>query len=161
MSHPVFFDSSLWSRIFLCMLCGFIVGFERQIHNKPIDIRTSVLICLGTMSFVFLGEILPGEKDSTRVLGQIATGIGFLGAGAIITRQEGLVIGMTSASVVWVLAGIGAAIGFGEFEMGLALSLVTVFVLSGLHWVDNLTDGWKKKSGSRSHGHASAKHTEE
>lgn len=136
-------DPYLWTNIGLSILCGFIIGFERQIHRKPIDIRTSVLICLGTMAFIYIGEQLAGEKDSTRVLGQVVTGIGFLGAGVIFTR-EGLVIGLTSASVVWVLAAIGAAIGFGLYADGLVLSIVTVFVLIGLHWVDELTARWAK-----------------
>ena len=131
-------DPSLWEKIGLSVLCRLIIGFERQFHKKPIDIRTSVLICLGTMAFIYIGDQLDGEKDATRVLGQIATGIGFLGAGAIITRQ-GLVIGMTSAAVVWVLAAIGSAIGFGMYETGLVIAFVTVFVLAGLHWLDVLT----------------------
>lgn len=138
MDTQALLDPQLWTRIGYTILCGFIVGIERQIHKKPIDIRTSVLVCIGTMLFIYLGSLLNGDKDTTRVLGQVATGIGFLGAGAIITRQ-GFVVGMTSASVVWVLAGIGAAIGFGFYEMGVVVSLVTVFVLSGLHWIDELT----------------------
>lgn len=137
MYWPLFFDPDLWTKIGLTILCGFIVGIERQIHRKPIDIRTSVLVCLGTMIYIYLGEQLNGEKDSTRVLGQVATGIGFLGAGVIITRQ-GLVTGVTSAAVVWVLAAIGSSIGFGFYEMGLAVSIVTVFVLSGMHWADEI-----------------------
>ena len=72
------FDLALWARIGLCVFCGFIVGIERQVHKKPIDVRTSVLICLGTMTFIYIGELLGSQKDSTRVLGQITTGIGFL-----------------------------------------------------------------------------------
>jgi putative Mg2+ transporter-C (MgtC) family protein len=136
MQWDLFFDQDLWTKIGLSILCGFIVGTERQIHRKPIDIRTSVLVVMGTMAFIYLGEQLGGEKDTTRVLGQVATGIGFLGAGAIVTRQ-GLVTGVTSASVVWVLSAIGGAIGFGFYEMGLAFSLVTAFVLSGLHWAEH------------------------
>ena len=146
MDWGMMIDGQLWARIGLCVFCGFIVGIERQRHKKPIDVRTSVLICLGTMVFVYLGDLVGGQKDPTRVLGQVTTGIGFLGAGAIITRQ-GLVIGMTSASVVWVLAGIGAAIGLGFYEMGIVLSLVTVFILSGLHWVENRAERLIKKNG--------------
>ncbi len=124
-------------KIVLCVFCGLIVGAERQIHNKPIDVRTSVLICLGTMTFIYLGRGLEGAQDSTRVLGQVVTGIGFLGAGAIITRQ-GLVVGMTSASVVWVLAAIGSAIGLGRYDIGVLISILAVIVLTGLHWFDDM-----------------------
>ena len=144
MDWYAFVDVDLWQRIGLCIFCGFIIGLERQVHKKPIDVRTSVLICMGTMVFIYLGELLTGQKDTTRVLGQITTGIGFLGAGAIITRQ-GLVVGMTSASVVWVLAAVGATIGFGFYEMGLVVSFITVFILIGLHWIEARAQGLIKK----------------
>ena len=133
------FDQDLLVKIAVSMLCGFIVGIERHLNKKPIDIRTSVLICMGTMVFIYLGQEIAGDKDSTRVLGQVVTGIGFLGAGAIITRQ-GLVIGMTSAAVVWVLAAIGAAVGFGRYLMGIELSLVVVFVLTVLQIFEDWTE---------------------
>ncbi len=141
------FDKSLLIKIAVSMLCGFIVGVERHLHKKPIDIRTSSLICLGTMAFIFLGTEVGGDKDSTRVLGQVVTGIGFLGAGAIITRQ-GLVIGMTSASVVWVLAAIGAAVGFGRYSMGIALSLVAVFILTVLQYFEDWTENILRPRGT-------------
>ena len=133
------FENILLIKIAYSVFCGFLVGFERQWHRKPIDIRTSILICLGTMAFIYLGEeALGGTKDSTRVLGQVVTGIGFLGAGVIMTRQ-GAVQGMTSASVVWVLASIGAAIGFGRYQMAITLSLVTLFVLTLFQFVEDWT----------------------
>lgn len=133
MDWYAFIDPDMWIKIGLSVLCGVIVGIERELHKKPMDVRTSVLICLGTMLFIFIGEQIDGSKDSTRVLGQVATGIGFLGAGAIITRQ-GFVIGLTSATVVWVLAAVGSAIGFGFYELGVTVSVVTVVILSGLHF---------------------------
>jgi putative Mg2+ transporter-C (MgtC) family protein len=139
-------NQELLVKIVFSMLCGFIVGIERHLHKKPIDVRTSILICMGTMAFIYLSETVPGSKDSTRVLGQVVTGIGFLGAGAIITRQ-GLVIGMTSASVVWVLAAIGAAIGFGRYAMGIELSLVTVFVLTVIQVFEDWTEGLVRVKG--------------
>ncbi len=133
MDWYAFIDPDMWIKIGLSVLCGVIVGIERELHKKPVDVRTSVLICLGTMLFIYLGEQLDGTKDSARVLGQVATGIGFLGAGAIITRQ-GIVLGLTSATVVWVLEAIGSAIGFGFYELGITVSVVTVAILSGLHF---------------------------
>jgi putative Mg2+ transporter-C (MgtC) family protein len=69
--------------------------------------------------------------DRTRVLGQIVTRIGFLGAGVIIAR-EGLVKGVTSAAVIWVLAVIGALIGFAQYAPAIAFSLVTAGLLTGI-----------------------------
>ncbi|MBI3252997.1 MAG: MgtC/SapB family protein [Candidatus Omnitrophica bacterium] len=125
-----------WLKVALCIVCGTAVGLERQLQRKPTDIRTCVLICLGTMTFVYLGTLLAGNQDPTRVLGQVVTGIGFLGAGAIFNR-EGLVVGLTSASVVWMLAAIGAAVGLDRFGIGITLTLVTLFVLIALHWLEN------------------------
>lgn len=124
------FDAVLWTKIGWASLCGLIVGMERQLHKKPLDIRMSVLICLGTMTFIHLSVLVHFRTgdDATRVLGQVVTGIGFLGAGAIITRQ-GFVSGLTSAAVVWVLAGVGAAIGFGWYEEGIAISVATLALL--------------------------------
>jgi len=126
-----------WIGIGIAALCGGIIGFERQIRGKPAGIRTSILICLGTSIFVHLGATFGGTNvDPTRVLGQVVTGIGFLGAGVIIAH-EGLVKGVTSAAVIWVLAGIGAMIGFGLFIPAVALSFVTVGILTGVELLEN------------------------
>ena len=126
-------DGALWSRIGMALICGGMIGFERQLRGKPAGMRTSSLICLGTAMFVFLGMGMRDVSggDATRVLGQVVTGVGFLGAGVIMTRN-GLVTGVTSAAVVWVLAAVGAAIGAGRFGAAFAISVVTVSVLVGV-----------------------------
>lgn len=133
-------DNEFWIKAAFSILCGFVVGIERQLHKKPIDTRTTILICLGTTLFVELGLLAGGTKDDTRVLGQIITGIGFLGAGTIITRPQGAVAGLTSASVVWVVSAIGAAIGFGEYGIALVVSVLTVIILAVFQWVETLTE---------------------
>ena len=122
-------SNEFWVRVGAALLCGFIVGVERQLKGKPAGMRTSMLICLGTMVFVRLGVDLGGSgADPTRVLGQVVTGIGFLGAGVILTR-EGIVVGITSAAAIWVLAAAGAAIGLDRPGIGLAISGLTVLIL--------------------------------
>ena len=89
-----------WVKLVISIICGSIVGIERQIKGKPSGIRTSIFICLGTNIFISLGVANSNPNaDITRVLGQVVTGIGFLGAGVIISR-EGLVLGITSAAVI-------------------------------------------------------------
>ncbi len=111
------------------ILCGGIVGLERQLRGKAIGIRTSILICLATQVFVRLGVTLDGAgTDPTRVIGQVVTGVGFLGAGVILARG-GAIHGVTSAAVVWMLAAIGSTIGVGRPAEGLALSLLAVGLL--------------------------------
>ncbi|MCJ7548041.1 MAG: MgtC/SapB family protein [Deltaproteobacteria bacterium] len=128
--------SQFWIAIGVAVLCGGIVGFERQMRGKPAGIRTNILICLGTMIFVKLSTLYSGQNaDMTRVLGQVVTGIGFLGAGVIIARG-GHVKGVTSAAVIWTLAGIGAMIGFGLFAPAIALAVVTVVILTVIEFLE-------------------------
>ena len=124
-----------WAKIFVSILCGGIVGLERQIRGKPAGIRTSILICMGTQVFVSHGTSL-AAGDQYRVLAQVVTGIGFLGAGLMIS-QEGTVRGVTSAAVIWVLAAIGATIGLGRLSEALVLVLITVGILSGVEYLEN------------------------
>jgi len=128
--------SQFWIAIGVAVLCGGIVGIERQMRGKPAGIRTNILICLGTTIFVKLSTLFGGQNtDPTRVLGQVATGIGFLGAGVIIARG-GHVKGVTSAAVIWTLAGIGAMIGFGLFAPAIVLAVITVGILTGLEFLE-------------------------
>ena len=91
-----------------------------------------MLVCIGTFVFVGLGASVQAETaDPTRVLGQVVTGIGFLGAGLIL-NQRGQVTGMTSAAVIWVLAAIGAVVALSPIHTALVLAVVTIGVLSGV-----------------------------
>lgn len=129
-------ESSFWMTIGISVLCGSIVGLERQIRGKPAGVRTSILICLSTAVFIHLGVgATSGVADPTRVLGQVVTGVGFLGAGVILTR-EGAVSGVTTAAVIWVLAATGSAIGLGNHAGAVALALVTVAVLTGVEFLE-------------------------
>lgn len=122
--------------ITVSIICGAIVGLERQIRGKPAGIRTAILICLGTSLFVHMGANINGEMvDASRVLGQVVTGVGFLGAGVMFTR-EGVVTGVTTASVIWVLAAIGSLIGLGQYEVAYAMAFVTVLILSACEFLE-------------------------
>jgi len=124
-----------WFRVGATLICGGIIGLERQLRGKPAGIRTSILICLGTQVFISLGMSL-NDGDSARVLGQVVTGIGFIGAGVIMGKKN-IVRGVTSAAIIWVLAGIGAAIGLGYIATAVALTLVTVLVLLGVEFLES------------------------
>jgi putative Mg2+ transporter-C (MgtC) family protein len=118
------------------VFCGGLIGIERQIRGKPIGIRTSILICLGTEVFIRLGATFTEPPaDPTRVLGQVVTGVGFLGAGVILARGESIT-GVTSASVVWVLAAIGCAIGLDYLAEAVALAGFTVCILIGVRLLE-------------------------
>jgi len=121
-----------WEALLCCFLSGVIIGLERQLRGKPVGVRTSALICTGTYIFVAMTQSISTEAtDPSRIVGQVVTGIGFLGAGVILTRQ-GVVVGVTSASAIWVLAAIGVAIGLGFPWLGVRLAILAVAILVGV-----------------------------
>ena len=129
-------QSEFWVAVAAAGLCGAVIGVERQLRGKPAGIRTSILICLGTMIFVRLGATVLGTSgDATRVLGQVVTGVGFIGAGVMLAR-EGLVLGVTSAAVIWILAAIGALVGFGRYGAAIVLAVLVLAVLSGVQGLE-------------------------
>jgi putative Mg2+ transporter-C (MgtC) family protein len=130
--------AEFWRRVGTAILCGGIVGLERQLRGKAAGMRTSILICLGTELFVGLGSSFGGERvDPTRVLAQVVTGIGFLGGGVILAR-EGLITGVTSAAVIWVLAALGSLIGLGHLLAALVLTILTVALLIGIELLESV-----------------------
>lgn len=130
------FARLFWQTTGLAVVCGAIVGLERQLRGKVAGVRTSILICLSTALFVHLGASVVGSQaDPTRVLGQVVTGVGFLGAGVMLTRN-GQVHGVTTAAVIWMLAAIGATIGLGHFLAAMVLSTVTVSLLTGIDFLE-------------------------
>lgn len=137
--HDVsFLSSDLWSKIVMAIVCGALIGLDRQLRGKPAGIRTSSLITLGTAIFVTLGSDyapVAAGTDHLRVLSQVVTGIGFLGAGVIMSKDR-TVIGVTSAAVIWVLAAIGAAVGMGYHGMAFAITVATIAVLVGVEWLE-------------------------
>jgi putative Mg2+ transporter-C (MgtC) family protein len=126
-----------WAGIACSAGAGGMVGLERQLLGKPVGIRTSILITLGVYVFMRLGTLDTGANvDGTRILGQVVTGIGFLGAGVIMTR-DGAVLGVTSAAAIWMLAAIGATIGKQLYHQALILSLMAVLVLVGVDYMED------------------------
>jgi putative Mg2+ transporter-C (MgtC) family protein len=129
-------DTQFWLPTAVALVCGTLLGVERQLRGKPAGIRTSILICLGTSVFIRLGSGLAAHGgDPTRTLGQVVVGVGFLGGGVILTHG-GHIRGMTSAAVIWLLACVGSAIGLGLYGQAIALTLVALLVLIGVQWLE-------------------------
>ncbi|MFY8327993.1 MgtC/SapB family protein [Pseudoalteromonas sp. ZZD1] len=121
-----------WSAIGTAAFCGALIGVERQLRGKPVGIRTSVLIILGTYLFLASAFMLHGDViDHSRVVGQIITGIGFLGAGVMLAK-DGAVVGVTSAATIWVLASIGVMIATQHLGAAIKLSVLVVGILYGV-----------------------------
>lgn len=127
-------------KVILAILCGGLIGLERELKRKPAGLRTNILICLGAVLFTSLSMMIstvsghPG--DPARIAAQVVTGVGFLGGGMIM-QSGGSVTGLTSAATVWVVAAIGVCIGVG-FPITATIFTATVFfTLYGLGKVDN------------------------
>ncbi|MEE9151597.1 MAG: MgtC/SapB family protein [Thermoplasmata archaeon] len=117
-------------KIFIAMLCGGIIGFERELKDKPAGLRTNILVSTGSCLFVIFGLTAADiyKEEAGRIIGPIITGIGFLGAGTII-RSRGSVRGLTSAATIWVVAGTGMLAGLEQFAFALLISLLVLFIL--------------------------------
>lgn len=146
-----------WHSIGTALLCGFIIGLERQLRGKPVGIRTSALITLGTYIFISAANLVQTDAtDPSRIIGQVITGIGFLGAGVMLAR-EGVVLGVTSAATIWALAAIGVCIAVGYEVTAIKLSTIVVFVLIGVDLLEDYSQaltrgvhrkyrGWRDRS---------------
>ena len=128
-----------WASIGTSMFCGAIIGLERQLRGKPVGIRTSSIITIGTYLFLATSFLVQGGlSDHTRVIGQVITGIGFLGAGVMLAKN-GAVVGVTSAATIWVLAAIGVMIASGYLLPAIKLSLLVVAILWGVDLLEQHT----------------------
>ncbi|ASU23232.1 hypothetical protein CCZ37_11835 [Vibrio qinghaiensis] len=126
-----------WAALLCCAINGLLIGIERQTRGKPVGIRTSILIIAGTYFFLAMAVSLsPNTLDQARVLGQIITGVGFLGAGVMMT-QDGKIHGVTSAAVIWVLASLGLMIGLGYLQQSVIITVLALCVLYGVDKVEN------------------------
>lgn len=113
-------------------LCGALIGAEREKKFKPAGLRTMILICLGSAIFTMISLALAGEHgEKGRVAAQVVTGVGFLGAGAILQGAGG-VRGLTTAATIWAVAAIGVVTGAGYGGAGLGLAAVMLTILIGV-----------------------------
>ncbi|HCK66826.1 MAG TPA: magnesium transporter MgtC [Anaerolineae bacterium] len=115
-------------KIGMAVLVGGIIGAEREYQDKAAGFRTIILITLGSTLFTIFSLLLDPENTQTRIAANIVTGIGFLGAGAII-REGGRVAGLTTAATIWLAAALGMGIGAGELYFVLTATGVTILVL--------------------------------
>jgi putative Mg2+ transporter-C (MgtC) family protein len=118
------FDLSL--RLLLALVLGALIGLERQWHHRLAGLRTNALVAIGSAGFVVLGVLTTGESSPTRIAAQVASGIGFLGAGVIL--REGLSVrGLNTAATLWCSAAVGSLAGMG-FGLASALTAAAVVV---------------------------------
>ena len=116
-------------RLLLAAALGAIIGYQRERAGKPAGLRTHTLICVGAALFTIASIYGFGGVDPARVAAGIVTGIGFLGAGAILHRQGGIVEGLTTAATIWAVAAIGLAAGAGLYLISAVTTVVVLIIL--------------------------------
>lgn len=127
-------EQTLVVRILLSILLSGLIGLERKFYHKPAGFRTNIMVGLGSTLLMILGVYILNDYnagnsvDITRLAGAVVTGIGFLGAGAII-QARGSVHGLTTAAGIWVVAAIGMAVGLGYFFAAIATTIAALIVL--------------------------------
>lgn len=127
-------------KLLISIALGSVVGIEREISEKPAGLKTNVLICLGSTIFTLLSLKFTGPAiDPARIAAQIVTGIGFLGAGAIMREGE-QVTGLTTAATIWVVAAIGMGVGMGYHTLAAVATLATLGVQVALTRLDIIVD---------------------
>jgi len=121
-------EAELIRRLLLAVVIGGLLGAERELHHKSAGFRTNILIALGCAVFTITSVTLTPNADPGRIAAQIVTGVGFLGAGAIMRGNEG-VQGLTTAATVWVNAALGVAAGAGQYRLAMIAGALTLIVL--------------------------------
>lgn len=113
-------------RLIVSIIVGGLIGIERELEHKPAGLRTIMLVCLGSTIFMLIGFEL--ACDLSRIAAGVITGVGFLGAGAII-RARGEVYGLTTAATIWLASGLGLAIGVGYYLLAVIAAVLVLIVL--------------------------------
>lgn len=132
----------LLGHLLLASILGGGVGWEREHAHKPAGLRTHMLICMGAALITDLSVRAAAASagssapfDPTRIAAQIVTGVGFLGAGTIM-QARGSVMGLTTAATMWVVAGIGMAVGFGAIIEAVGTTLLVLVALIPLRTLE-------------------------
>lgn len=146
-------DLEIIKRLILSVFLSGLIGFERQVHRRNAGLRTHILVSLGSclimLTSLYVFDIYKDvvTLDPARIAAGVITGIGFLGAGTIIREKEG-VKGLTTAASLWVVAGIGLAVGVGFYKASIFTALLTLIVLFVLRYVEGMVfceEGEKKE----------------
>ena len=129
-----FFLQIIFPKLFISTICGLIIGYDREKKSKAAGIKTNILICVGSTLFTLIPSFLmikyPNINiDPTRVVGQIITGIGFLGAGVIMKTND-KIVGVTTSAFIWVVSGIGIFIGSLDLPLTAILMSISTVIIS-------------------------------
>jgi len=129
-------------KLVLAVVLGGAIGLEREFSQKPAGLRTNILICLGStmmvaLSGIMLGTAAPGTADSLRIAAGVITGMGFIGAGTII-QAHGHIHGLTTASTLWAVSGLGLVIGAGYYLIAAVYTGIVILTLLAFPFLERL-----------------------
>ena len=130
----------IFLRLFLAVVCGTIIGLEREVRDKAAGLRTHVLVCIGACLFGMLGLELTAsyrDADILRLAQGLLIGVGFLGAG-VIMREGASIRGLTTAAGIWVMGAVGLAIGVGSYYIALVGTLFSFLTIALFGKVEKL-----------------------
>ncbi len=127
-------------KLLLAIALGGIIGLERETSQKPAGLRTHILICASSAMMMILSALVLGGKTGTagdlvRVAAAVITGMGFIGAGTII-QSQGIVHGLTTASTLWTVSGLGLVVGAGYYLIAVIFSALVLGTLILLHRIE-------------------------
>ncbi len=148
----MFTDAQILTRLALTLLLSGLIGLERQVHRRSAGLRTHILVspgsCLIMLTSMYVFDIYKNQTgiDPARIAAGVITGIGFLGAGTIIRDREGIK-GLTTAASLWVVAGIGLAVGCGFYRAGLYTTALVLIALVFLRHIESTVLGKEEKRG--------------
>jgi putative Mg2+ transporter-C (MgtC) family protein len=133
-------------RLALSVIAGLLIGLDRGEHGRPAGLRTTMLVCLAAAVAMIQTNLLLNTRgkaadsfivlDLMRLPLGILTGMGFIGAGAML-RRNGLILGVTTAATLWFVTVVGLCFGGGQLWLGIAALVLGLLVLSGLRWLDS------------------------
>ena len=131
--------SEIYFQLILAVLLGSLIGIERKISRKTAGMRTFAFVTLGATIFSIISEAV--GTDPSRIAAQIVVGIGFLGTGLVVLRDEkergtGKIWGLTTAAGLWVAAAIGMAIGYRFYLMAVFSTFLSIFIFLFLWWIE-------------------------
>jgi putative Mg2+ transporter-C (MgtC) family protein len=135
-------------RLIVAMIFGAVIGIQRERAGKPAGLRTHMLVALGAAVFVIAsGEFGMNADSISRVIQGLVTGIGFLGAGAILKLYDKRAVeGLTTAAGIWMTAALGVAVGLGRFGLALVATLLAWMTLSVVRQMEHILNRGARKS---------------
>jgi len=132
-------------KLLIALLIGGAIGIEREYRDKSAGFRTLIFICVGSTLFTIFSLKLGEVNNQARIAAQIVSGVGFLGAGAILRDTGGRVMGLTTAATIWLVAALGMGVGGGYYALCLEATVVILMVLwlfpKVEAWIDNMREG--------------------